>query len=273
MAVPDFHGDAVGGCQAARKAMRGQELDWRALSKLIDTAVQVGEDESDAEAAGLLHALLQSLPEPPITAAHEKLGGSGGNGGVGSLHALANSLPAPPSSLYSLPTTQPPIQPPALRQPDSLQATATKAQRLPDSMASVGVERSRRVHAGLRPASGATFGYYAEDDGVEGDLLAERPPSALFNDRLFGEPTAARRAPQPPRMDLRMSCGTPPPPLDEEMPPVSPFFARIRPSDIEEARATVRRASISRRRRNTLAAAEQQRSTWCASATATDPVF
>ncbi|KAJ2004463.1 hypothetical protein H4R26_002505 [Coemansia thaxteri] len=140
-------------------------------------------------------------------------------------------------------------------------------------MASVGVERSRRVHAGLRPASGATFGYYAEDDGVEGDLLAERPPSALFNDRLFGEPTAARRAPQPPRMDLRMSCGTPPPPLDEEMPPVSPFFARIRPSDIEEARATVRRASISRRRRNTLAAAEQQRSTWCASATATDPVF
>ncbi|KAJ2907561.1 hypothetical protein GGI21_003765, partial [Coemansia aciculifera] len=49
------------------------------------------------------------------------------------------------------------------------------------------------------------------------------------------------------------------PPLGAEMPPVSPFFARIRPSDIDDVRETVRRASITRRRRstrrNTLAAA------------------
>ncbi|KAJ2724780.1 hypothetical protein GGI07_001741 [Coemansia sp. Benny D115] len=59
--------------------------------------------------------------------------------------------------------------------------------------------------------------------------------------------------------------------LDEEMPPLSPFFSRISESDIVEARETVRRASISRR--NTLTQQTpiglqqrlQQRTTWCAS--------
>ncbi|KAJ2807691.1 hypothetical protein H4S07_003541, partial [Coemansia furcata] len=54
---------------------------------------------------------------------------------------------------------------------------------------------------------------------------------------------------------------TTPPPLGSEMPPVSPFFARIRPSDIDDVRETVRRASISRRR-NTLAGSSEQRSSW-----------
>ncbi|KAJ2401362.1 hypothetical protein GGF41_007747, partial [Coemansia sp. RSA 2531] len=54
---------------------------------------------------------------------------------------------------------------------------------------------------------------------------------------------------------------TTPPPLGSEMPPVSPFFARIRPSDIDDVRETVKRASISRRR-NTLAGSSEQRSSW-----------
>ncbi|KAJ1819391.1 hypothetical protein LPJ60_003790 [Coemansia sp. RSA 2675] len=54
---------------------------------------------------------------------------------------------------------------------------------------------------------------------------------------------------------------TTPPPLGHEMPPVSPFFARIRPSDIEDVRETVKRASISRRR-NTLAGSSEQLASW-----------
>ncbi|KAJ1867053.1 hypothetical protein LPJ57_005913, partial [Coemansia sp. RSA 486] len=62
--------------------------------------------------------------------------------------------------------------------------------------------------------------------------------------------------------------------LDEEMPPLSPFFSRIPNSDIIEARDAVRRASISRRNTlstqpNTPAGIHQrlqplkQRDTWC----------
>ncbi|KAJ2480502.1 hypothetical protein IWW47_005941, partial [Coemansia sp. RSA 2052] len=82
-------------------------------------------------------------------------------------------------------------------------------------------------------------------------LLPQAMPVASQESFLVGRALAARG-------DIT------PPPLGAEMPPVSPFFARIRPSDIEDVRETVRRASITRRRRNTLAAASDQRSTWCA---------
>ncbi|KAI7823088.1 hypothetical protein BX661DRAFT_200194 [Kickxella alabastrina] len=60
-------------------------------------------------------------------------------------------------------------------------------------------------------------------------------------------------------------------PLDEEMPPVSPFFTRISEHEITKARAVVRRASTSRRNTVTMHSDYgqslhqrlQQRGTWC----------
>ncbi|KAJ2780185.1 hypothetical protein GGI15_003625 [Coemansia interrupta] len=92
------------------------------------------------------------------------------------------------------------------------------------------------------------------------DLSAMRPPSALLltdkhpdEDDDDGPADAADG-------------------LDDEMPPLSPFFSRVPAADIRSARDTVRRASISRR--NTLGtqpralapvlAQTPQRGTWCA---------
>ncbi|KAJ2794404.1 hypothetical protein H4S07_006768, partial [Coemansia furcata] len=53
--------------------------------------------------------------------------------------------------------------------------------------------------------------------------------------------------------------------LAAEMPPVSPFFARVSFADIDDARETVRRASLSRRRSRTLADSyDRHAASWCA---------
>ncbi|KAJ2351799.1 hypothetical protein GGH92_001632 [Coemansia sp. RSA 2673] len=97
-----------------------------------------------------------------------------------------------------------------------------------------------------------TWGYHRERlrrlPALEPLLLPLAVPIASEESFLVGRTFSARG-------------DTTPPPLGSEMPPVSPFFARIRPSDIDDVRETVKRASISRRR-NTLAGSSEQRSSW-----------
>ncbi|KAJ2657516.1 hypothetical protein IWW48_004481 [Coemansia sp. RSA 1200] len=84
-----------------------------------------------------------------------------------------------------------------------------------------------------------------------------RPPSM----DLFGPATVTSVETR----DIAMPTGL----LDSELPPVSPFFSRITPSDIEEARETVRRASVSRR--NTVGSNSHGRGvSWCSPSTAVD---
>ncbi|KAJ2740949.1 hypothetical protein GGI20_005517 [Coemansia sp. BCRC 34301] len=154
----------------------------------------------------------------------------------------------------------------------------------------------------LRPVSGAAFGYDGCYSSEEDLAAVRPPSALFYADPIALPETPApsrrnteddsttavvqpfnlrcervRRLP-PPLEPLLLPLAVPvaseegflrgrggdatPPPLGAEMPPVSPFFARIRPSDIDDVRETVRRASITRRtrRRNTLA---EQRSTWC----------
>ncbi|KAJ2570421.1 hypothetical protein IW140_002321 [Coemansia sp. RSA 1813] len=145
----------------------------------------------------------------------------------------------------------------------------------------------------------------AEDEEDEELLASIRPPSVLFGAEImplrpyvpWKRSTTPRRAPtpissatqsmkrdnRPPSMDLFVATPTPMPAmatappvagettptgfLDSEMPPVSPFFARITPGDIEEARETVRRASVSRR--NTIGTSPNGRGvSWCSPTTA-----
>ncbi|KAJ2880189.1 hypothetical protein FB639_002891, partial [Coemansia asiatica] len=101
------------------------------------------------------------------------------------------------------------------------------------------------------------------------DLAAMRPPSALLpgygasDAELADSPVrkpATKREPLLRMPSLQSSesnesimllkTDSPAMSLDEEMPPLSPFFSRIPDSDILEARDAVRRASVSRR--NTL---------------------
>ncbi|KAJ2616829.1 hypothetical protein EV177_000856 [Coemansia sp. RSA 1804] len=86
---------------------------------------------------------------------------------------------------------------------------------------------------------------------------SNRPPSM----DLFGPATVTSVETR----DIAMPTGL----LDSELPPVSPFFSRITPSDIEEARETVRRASVSRR--NTVGSNSHGRGvSWCSPSTAVD---
>ncbi|KAJ1807432.1 hypothetical protein LPJ75_004804, partial [Coemansia sp. RSA 2598] len=126
------------------------------------------------------------------------------------------------------------------------------------------------------------------------DLAAVRPPSALLpgygasDTELADSPVrrpAGLREPllRMPSLQSSESADSvvlkqdsPAMSLEEEMPPLSPFFSRIPDSDILEARDAVRRASVSRR--NTLSSqpetpgsihhrlhahAQKQRDTWC----------
>ncbi|KAJ1730854.1 hypothetical protein LPJ72_004259 [Coemansia sp. Benny D160-2] len=86
---------------------------------------------------------------------------------------------------------------------------------------------------------------------------SNRPPSM----DLFGPSTVTSVETR----DIAMPTGL----LDSELPPVSPFFSRITPSDIEEAKETVRRASVSRR--NTVGGNSHGRGvSWCSPSTAVD---
>ncbi|KAJ1907962.1 hypothetical protein LPJ81_000419 [Coemansia sp. IMI 209127] len=146
-----------------------------------------------------------------------------------------------------------------------------------------------RFHTFHHGRSGSLERHNGED---EEELLASiRPPSVLFGAEIMplrpyvpwerNSTPSQKRAPtpigagqsmkrdnRPPSMDLFVTtpqaiAPTAPPLatggettptgfLDSEMPPVSPFFARITSGDIKEARETVRRASVTRR--NTLQA-------------------
>ncbi|KAJ2702220.1 hypothetical protein FB645_004356 [Coemansia sp. IMI 203386] len=141
------------------------------------------------------------------------------------------------------------------------------------------------------PSFGSRLPWTLDIDSTD-DLAAMRPPSALLpgfgaSDTELGDSPvkrkpAVRREPlhRMPSLDpseSSRSSGTgqlTSDSLDEEMPPLSPFFSRIPNSDIIEARDAVRRASISRRNTlstqpNTPAGIHQrlqplkQRDTWC----------
>ncbi|KAJ2756770.1 hypothetical protein GGI19_000574 [Coemansia pectinata] len=310
--------------------------DWCAMSMFTD----------DAEAAlnmeaSLLHSLLESLPEPPVTAV-KRLGAP--SSALASLTALADSLPAPPSSttfsasmrsanakIKEPPSARPPSPPHSPAQPqftlsafqfDDASGTVAATTSAPETNELLATAmpypevKSRQLRT-LRPVSGAAFGYASNDyDGgydysSEDDLAAVRPPSALFYSDPVVELPVVLDTPAPSRRNTEDDSATSsvappswgyhrerlrrlpsleplllpltvpiaseesflvgrtfsargdttPPPLGSEMPPVSPFFARIRPSDIEDVRETVKRASISRRR-NTLAGSSEQRSSW-----------
>ncbi|KAJ1869155.1 hypothetical protein LPJ57_005594, partial [Coemansia sp. RSA 486] len=153
-------------------------------------------------------------------------------------------------------------------------------------------EASMQQHwAQTPPSFGSRLPWTLDIDSTD-DLAAMRPPSALLpgfgaSDTELGDSPvkrrpAARREPlhRMPSLDpseSSRSSGTgqlTSDSLDEEMPPLSPFFSRIPNSDIIEARDAVRRASISRRNTlstqpNTPAGIHQrlqplkQRDTWC----------
>ncbi|KAJ2490185.1 hypothetical protein IWW37_003371 [Coemansia sp. RSA 2050] len=169
----------------------------------------------------------------PVSGAAFGLASNDYDGGLSSEDDLA--AVRPPSALF--------YHDPAVEHPSVLGAPAPLRRSVED-----------------RPATGAaapSWGYQRERlrrlPSLEPLLLPLTVPVASEESFLVGRAFTARG-------------DTTPPPLGSEMPPVSPFFARIRPSDIEDVRETVKRASISRRR-NTLAGSSEQLASWSPSHT------
>ncbi|KAJ2260840.1 hypothetical protein GGI01_002715 [Coemansia sp. RSA 376] len=176
------------------------------------------------------------------------------------LQALLSSLPEPPA--FTATRLGPKVHTP----------------RLTDSIASCKPLVESTI--GL----GSAFGHKREpsaqfdtDAGSLATALATPASSRRNTDEVDLPPLHRARLQQQPSVDSlasatstsdTVSSAQAPELLSAEMPPVSPFFARVSFADIDDARETVRRASLSRRRSRTLADSyDRHAASWCAPST------
>ncbi|KAJ1896392.1 hypothetical protein LPJ71_006553, partial [Coemansia sp. S17] len=176
------------------------------------------------------------------------------------LQALLSSLPEPPA--FTATRLGPKVHTP----------------RLTDSISSCKPLVESTI--GLGSAFGHKRGPSAQFDTDAGSLataLATPASSRRNTDEVDLPPLHRARLQQQPSVDSlasatstsdTVSSAQAPELLSAEMPPVSPFFARVSFADIDDARETVRRASLSRRRSRTLADSyDRHAASWCAPST------
>ncbi|KAJ2474930.1 hypothetical protein IWW47_006604, partial [Coemansia sp. RSA 2052] len=191
----------------------------------------------------MLQALLSSLPEPPASTTTRL-------GKVSTVDGLANSLPAPPLAFQRKPQLAEMVGVPGSafgRKRESSQSdTGSLAATALGTPAS---SRRNTDEVDLPPLHRARLQQHASVDS----LIS----TASDSDTVSSAQAAA------PEQQL----------LAAEMPPVSPFFARVSFADIDDARETVRRASLSRRRSSRRISQadsyDRHAASWCAPAVST----
>ncbi|KAJ2319029.1 hypothetical protein GGI00_006487, partial [Coemansia sp. RSA 2681] len=193
----------------------------------------------------MLHALLSSLPEPPASTTTRL-------GKVSTVDGLANSLPAPPLAFQRKPQLAEMVGVPGSafgRKRESSQSdTASLAATALGTPAS---SRRNTDEVDLPPLHRARLQQHASVD-------------SLISTASDSDTVSSAQAAAAPEQQL----------LAAEMPPVSPFFARVSFADIDDARETVRRASLSRRRSSSRRIShadsyDRHAASWCAPAVST----
>ncbi|KAJ2867046.1 hypothetical protein GGH94_001112 [Coemansia aciculifera] len=184
------------------------------------------------------------------------------------LQALLSSLPEPPA--FTATRLGPKVYTPRLT--DSLAPISYKPQLTENT---IGVPGSAFGHKREPSAQ------FDTDAGSLATALATPASSRRNTDEVDLPPLHRARLQQQPSVDSLASAASTsdtvssaqvPELLSAEMPPVSPFFARVSFADIDDARETVRRASLSRRRSRTLADSyDRHAASWCAPSAAPTP--